>query len=241
MSHPPSKPSYTVEELLKRIEQRREELGLTERAAAVLAGLSPSQIRTMRRQYVEGKQRAASLRTIDKLAGALRTTPEWLTTGVGQESVRPAERVPAPQTDSDLRLMGAVAAGVWLENSIEAGQSQHVSVPPDPRYPFYHQFAYEVRGSSTDRFARPGDFLIVVDRQAANLALRPGDIVIATVKKGRLHEVTARRYTLGPYGHELHYEASEPPYQTGIFFSDTEGSEGVTIGGIVVAVYRKLT
>src|SRR4029077_13336127 len=76
---------------LKRIEQRRQELGLSERKTAVVARLSPSQIRTMRRQMQEGKQRGVSVRTIGGLAQALQTTPEWLILGTGPKE--PAKEV----------------------------------------------------------------------------------------------------------------------------------------------------
>ena len=66
-----------LSDFLNRIEQRRLQLGFSERRAAVEAGLSPSQIRTMRRQWREGKQRGVSVRTVASLARALHTTPEW--------------------------------------------------------------------------------------------------------------------------------------------------------------------
>ena len=74
-----------LSDFLKRIEQRRQELGISERRAAVDARLSPSQIRTMRRQWRESKQRGVSIRTVAGLAHALRTTPEWLISGIGPE------------------------------------------------------------------------------------------------------------------------------------------------------------
>src|ERR1700722_19129013 len=72
---------------LKRIEQRRQQVGFSERRTAVEAHLSPSQIRTMRRQWREGKQRGVSARTVVSLAEALQTTPEWLISGTGPEEV----------------------------------------------------------------------------------------------------------------------------------------------------------
>ena len=76
-----------LSDFLKRIEQRRQELGFSERRTAVEARLSPSQIRTMRRQWREGKQRGVSVRTVAGLAQALQTTPEWLISGTGPEEV----------------------------------------------------------------------------------------------------------------------------------------------------------
>ena len=67
------------------LENRLEKRGLTAHAAAIRAGLSPSQIGTMRRQYELGQQHGVSIRTVAKLAAALDTTPEWLLSGTGPE------------------------------------------------------------------------------------------------------------------------------------------------------------
>ena len=106
-----------LSDFLKRIEQRRQELGFSERRTAVEARLSPSQIRTMRRQMQEGKQRGVSVRTIGGLAQALQTTPEWLISGTGPKNRQKviAERQQGPGATAGLRLVGAVGAGLWLE------------------------------------------------------------------------------------------------------------------------------
>jgi transcriptional regulator with XRE-family HTH domain len=106
-----------LSDFLKRIEQRRQELGFSERRTAVEARLSPSQIRTMRRQMQEGKQRGVSIRTIGGLAQALQTTPEWLISGMGPEEVI-AKGQQDPGVTAGLRLVGAVGAGLWLESTL---------------------------------------------------------------------------------------------------------------------------
>jgi SOS-response transcriptional repressor LexA len=228
-------------ELLRRVDERRQELDLSERAVALKAGLSASQVRTMRRQHRERKQRGASLRTITKLARALEVTPEWLMSGAGQREVIRTEK--DGETANGLRLAGTVAAGTWVEIGSDKGDGQRVSVPPDPRYPAHYQSAYEVRGTSTDRFARPGDFLIVVDRNATGLPLRSGDIIIVTQVKDDLREVTARRYRMpdsAPSGCALCFESDDPRYRQWIELPTVEGNERVMLGGIVVGVYRPL-
>jgi transcriptional regulator with XRE-family HTH domain len=229
---------------LNRIEQRRRELGLSERKAAVVARLSPSQIRTMRRQNQEGKQRGVSVRTIGGLAEALRTTPEWLILGTGPKEftkeVTP-ERQPGPGTIAGLRLMGAVGAGHWLETASNS-ETQVAPGPADPRFPAGYQSAYEVRGTSLDRIARPGDFLIVFDRKAAGAPLRSGDMVMVTRTKNGLHEITARRFrttTTSP-GCYLTFESNDPKHNAGVWLPHDESDEGLLLGGIVVGVYRPL-
>jgi SOS-response transcriptional repressor LexA len=227
-------------EIIKRIEQRRLKLGMSERAAAVQAGLSPSQIRTMRRQHLEGKQRGASARTIAQLARALRTTPEWLMSGTGQVELAPAANPTG--NGQGLHLAGAVGAGLWIEPATENNETQLAPAPADPRFPPEHQSAYQVRGASIDRLAQSGDFLIVLDREATGLPLRSDDIVIVTRTKNGLRETTARRFrtrTSAP-GCELTFESSDPKHNVGIWLPHQESTESLSLGGIVVGMYRPL-
>jgi SOS-response transcriptional repressor LexA len=226
-------------QFLARLDQKRQEMDLSERATAVRAGLSPSQIRTMRRQLLEGKQHGVSIRTVARLANALNTTPEWLISGtVGAEK---SESLGDPKSRSGLPLGGVVAAGVWIEDGANNDEAQFTCVPADPRYPRQYQSAYEVRGNSTDLFARAGDFLIVVDREASGLPLRSGDIVIVTQHKQGLREATARRYRATDGGGcELEFDSTDSRHCRWVGLPNDEGKVGVQLGGIVVGAYRPL-
>jgi hypothetical protein len=231
--------AYQLSEILRRIDQRQAQLKLSDRAVSLAAGLSASQIRTMRRQHRIGLQHGASIRTIAHLAEALRTTPEWLISGTGQKGVA----AQAPQSTGSapwLRLAGAVGAGLWIEATSENNDPQFVPVPADPRYPAQYQSAYEVRGTSTDRFARPGDFLMVVDRAAAALPVRSGDIVIVTRNKDGLREVTARRFQGSAPNCELRFESTDPRYAGPPLLVRDSDQADMVLGGIAVAVYRPL-
>ena len=229
--------------LLQRIEQRRRELGLSERKTALVARLSPGQIRTMRRQMREGKQHSVSIRTIGGLAQALQTTPEWLILGTGpKELIR--EAVPEKQQSSaanvGLRLAGVAGAGLWQEAASENADPQFVQVPAHLRYPMEYQSAYEVRGTSSNRFAQPGDYLIVVDRATAGLPVRSGDLVIVTRAKDGLCEVTARRILGSAPNYELCFESTDPRYAESPILMRDPSQAGLTLGGIVAAVFRPL-
>jgi len=227
-----------LRELIARVDQRRRQLGLSERATALKAGLSPSQIRTMRRQLLEGKQRGISVRTVAHLANVLGTTPEWLISGSGEKDSAELRRCGRPR--GGLRLAGVVGAGVWVEAGADDDAAHFVTVPPDPRYPAQYQSAYEVRGTSTDRFARPGDFLIVVDRKAVGLPLRSGDITLVAQIKGDLREVTARRFHRSGPNCELRFESTDVRYSgPPLLVRDLEETSTI-LGGMVVGVYRPL-
>jgi SOS-response transcriptional repressor LexA len=228
-----------LEAILARIDRRLQRQNLSARAACLRAGLSAGQIKTMRQQHRSGRQHGVSSRTIAQLAAALGTTPEWLTSGIGPEDATPAAR-----RQSGLPLAGIIAAGIWTEAApTEQEQQQESLVPADPRYSRNYQFAYEVRGSSVDRIARPGDFLIVVDRTAADLALRPGDIVVVTRNKNGMREMTARRLQASTPNCELQFESNDPRYAgPSLQLRSEQGAAGdIHIGGIAIGVYRPLT
>ena len=208
----------------------------------------------MRRQYKAGTQHGASTRTIAQLAVALRTSPEWLMSGTGPEEREPAV-LDAPYIDATayhehqigpaavgLGMAGVVAAGQWLEPGVSAVEPKQTRVPADPRYPAHLQRAYEVHGTAIDRVARPGDFLIVVDRLSAGLTPRSGDLVIVTRTKQDLREVTARRLQVSGQDIELRYNSTDPRYDgTLIQLRAINSDSAITVGEIVVAVYRPLT
>jgi SOS-response transcriptional repressor LexA len=229
--------------LLSRIDRRLDRENLSARAACLKAGLSAGQIKTMRRQHRMKRQHGVSSRTLMRLANALNTTPEWLTSGTG-----PEERVPSNSLGAGgglaLPLAGVVAAGVWTEVTSDTVDLQQSPVPPDPRYPPSSQYAYEVRGNSVDRIARAGDFLIVVDREKTGLSVRPGDIVILTREKDGLQEVTARRFQKGDTDCLLTFDSTDKRYNDAVLqlrsLRDQQDAPPAVLGGIAIGVYRPL-
>ena len=151
-------------------------------------------------------------------------------------------RIEQPSSQSvGLPIAGSVAAGVWVEPATGNIGQQFAVIPADPRYPAQHQSAWEVRDNSIDRVARPGDFLIVVDRLAAELPLRTGDLVIVTRQKSDLHEITSRRFAAdfehGPRGCRLDFELSDPRRAVRVVVRDVQETDpNFSIGGVVVSV-----
>jgi hypothetical protein len=93
----PEGESSSLAAVLERINRRRAALPsprnparpLSERAASVLAGLSPDYLRSLRRQHEKDIQKGITTNAGIKLARALRTTPSWLLHGRGPEIVEP--------------------------------------------------------------------------------------------------------------------------------------------------------
>lgn len=73
-------------EILERVERRLSSLGISASAASKAAGLSEDAIRNLRRAAKSGTGRqGVSTRTLDALARALKTNPDWLLNGTGDE------------------------------------------------------------------------------------------------------------------------------------------------------------
>lgn len=83
-----------LRDVLKRIDERLEAMGLKESKAAKMAGLSDSAIRNIRRAVNDGKDtQGVSILTLEKLAPVLDTTPGWLLDGGTFVSARVMERL----------------------------------------------------------------------------------------------------------------------------------------------------
>lgn len=83
-----------LKDVLDRIDERLKAMGLKESKAATLAGLSDSAIRNIRRAVKDGKEnQGISIKTLEKLAPVLDTTPGWLLEGGAFISARVMERL----------------------------------------------------------------------------------------------------------------------------------------------------
>lgn len=80
------------QQVLSRIQQRLDVVGLTESSAALQAGLSDSAIRNVRRNLAMGKDAKFSARTLEALAPVLQTTAAWLIDGTGDAGLSVKQR-----------------------------------------------------------------------------------------------------------------------------------------------------
>jgi SOS-response transcriptional repressor LexA len=237
-------------DILARIESRQKVVGLSDHAASLEAGLSRDAIRSMRRGLKDGKQEGVQSRTIRALAAPLHTTPEWLMTGEGPESLDADEIAPRAPF---LEVVGEIAAGVWIaadKHLVDPPRLPYL-VPPDPMYSQSAQFALIMRGSSFNRYAADGDAVICIDVRRANLRLQNNDLVLAWSVQvgGSLREITARRLHLQRNGTgELTYESTDDR-----FASTTErvslrdegrvtkvGAAEISVTAVVCGIYRSV-
>lgn len=123
------------DQLIARIDERLEALGLTAAGASKKASLSADAIRNIYRAQATGSRKGVSTRTIEQLAEALETTPQWLM-GSDAETLRP----------STVPVVGYVQAGAEaVLFSAGQGPFDYVTAPEGSTE---HTVAAEIRGTS---------------------------------------------------------------------------------------------
>lgn len=146
-----------LSKILDRINERLEAVGLSESAAAKLAGLSADAIRNVRRKVESGDTAGGvSSRTLEKLAPVLQTTVDYLMTGQGEGEVG---------NWSTVIGMGYIGAGAQIEPEFE-------QVPPEGLFTVDVPFAIPegiialgVRGDSMLPRYDDGDVILVYSEQ----------------------------------------------------------------------------
>lgn len=233
-----------------RIQARLDALAITPRAASISAGMSPDAIRGIFRNA----DSSPTVETLTKLAGALKTTPEWLAFGV-DEDIAKAQEETAKQEPAFLPVIGEVAAGRWLEadDHVDAPEYDPVPVQPDSRWRKEDQYGLLVRGTSLNRIALDGDILACVNAIAARYKPREDDLVIVEMRRnaGLLRQRTAKRYMRQGTHVELWPDSDDPRWQKPIIIphglnalesalDDDEGRIDVSIIALVTWVHRPI-
>lgn len=128
-----------LRDVVHRVEHRLEALGLSAQAASVQAGLSRDAIRNMQRaaRQDDGRQ-GVSTKTLSSLATVLKTSPQWLLEGVGDE-----------EGEGTVPLVGHVGAGSAAHfYATGDGELDRVESPKNATK---YTVAVEIRGDSLGR------------------------------------------------------------------------------------------
>jgi SOS-response transcriptional repressor LexA len=215
----------------RRIRERLKTLKKSMRGASLDSGLSAEAIGKILSQ----PQNSPTLTTIEKLAKGLETTPEWLAFEIA------VHRPEHPSID----IRGDVAAGLWLEvHAVDEHALDNIPLTADPRYPASAQYALGVRGTSIDRVARPGDYLLCVDIGMTGIEPHADDIVIVERRRAQsgVREVTAKRIERRGKTIYLHPDSDDPRWQEPIVIDGRKKSddEEIVIIALVSGVYRPI-
>lgn len=236
--------------ILARIYPRMNELGIpSERNLGILADEKPELVRSVRRQVETDKQVGISVKTLHLLAVPLHLNTQWLQFGTGpREASAETPSVPVTMRVSRargndnvpaLQVRGAAVVDGWFGESASPLIGGLSPPPADPAYPLSAQYALLVGDTSLNRYAQPGDFLIVLDPTVDIVKIEPAThlvVVSRTMKGNNLRELTVRRASLiNGSKMELRFESTDSHFTREPLITDGN----ISIVGVVLAVYRR--
>lgn len=153
----------------------------------------------------------------------------------------PAAPAPIDTSDQPLKLLGEVAAGVWLEADADFFEELPTSIFPDPRYSAKAQFVLRNRGESMNMFFDNGTLLHVVDVVKAKLEPRQGDVVIVERRRASgEREVSAKRMDFDPSGRVIFKAQSrEDRFKDYVLSTEVDDGESIVVAGVVLKAVRE--
>jgi transcriptional regulator with XRE-family HTH domain len=242
-------------ELLRRIEGRLTELGISERKACMRANVGVDFVRDIRR-----RDHSPKVDKLSRLAKVLEVPAAYLSEAITEAPTTAG----APFAMTTILVRGAVQAGIWNEaTEWPADEWSAVTVPSDLRYPGIDRFGLLVCGNSMDRLYPAGTVVIGVRFSDLAREPKPGERVVV-MRRSRLtgeYEATLKEYEIDAQGrHILWPRSSDPEFQAPIVLngpapladstnkipimaakSDPAGSAGdadIAIVALIVGSYR---
>ncbi|CAM1653993.1 Peptidase S24/S26A/S26B/S26C [Bartonella apis] len=191
-----------LDKILERIDKRLDAVGIKESRASLLAGLSNSAIRNMRRKVKRGDiNGGVETKTLAALAPVLKTNLAWLTDGIGNEDGDAVELV-----RNDVPLISWISAGEMTDQDCVTDTSVF-PVVTTYNLPEGEWIALRVDGPSMNKISPPDSIIFVNTRDKRLVA--NGCYVIAD-ETGR---ATYKRYrpTETPPWQPASYEHIDPP------------------------------
>ncbi len=220
-------------EIVNRIREGLDRLGLSPRKASIEAGYGPDLIR----DWFDDHSVMPRVDSIEALSSVLRMTPEELAFGRKPRRARREQRM--------LQIIGEVAAGLWHDvDGAEEREWPQYPVPFDPRYPEEAQYGLLVVGTSINRIAQNGDVLQCLDVGISGVGPQEDDVVVVERRRGQAgqKEVTAKRYRPRGAVIELAPDSTDARW-TESFVIDPRipaGDEEIAVIAVVIGVYKPL-
>lgn len=189
--------------------------------------------------------------TLRKYASAFGVTLNWLLTGLG-DTPRQSDQSELSETQTGstlsanrLPIIGGVQGGAFMEAwPAMAEPFETLPVVPDEKYPESKQYLLEVRGPSMNMKFPDGSFAhcVEISYKPGTRMPEPGTFVIVERHKAGLIEVTIKELRLNAEGqYELWPRSTDPAWKAPIVLNDGSGVDEVSIKGIVVGCYTKMT
>lgn len=208
-----------------RIREARKRAGKTLEDLADATGLSPGYISRM-----ESAARNVSTKNLRKIAEALGTTADRL---ISEDEPEPVAH--------EMPVRGEVRAGAWLEIDGDPAELETIPALPDPRFAGAPQYALRGVGTSMNKVAPPGQYVIVASWPELGVELRDGDLVVVKRSRAMTYEVTLKRARKGEKGEwQLWPESTDPRYQEPVILGDGDRDVEVSVIAKVVGRYEPL-
>ncbi|MEN9924306.1 MAG: hypothetical protein RL268_432 [Pseudomonadota bacterium] len=203
---------------------------------AATGGKSPHIVR----EILRGRSNNPTLETLVGLSRALGIDISRLVSG--GEGVMPRVGSVAPY--ERLEVLGAVAAGVWREQTEWPEEDRYfIEVGPSPVVGG-ERFALRMEGNSMDKLIPPGSDLECLRTIFGEIEPVPGDIVIVQRDRHDMHELTCKRLDHDGKNYILRAESTRPEFQEPIVIgrpdADNFSDDGVQIIGIVLRAHQRL-
>lgn len=192
------------------------------------------------REILRGRSNNPTLETLLGLSRALEMDISRLVSG--SEGVMP--RVGGVTPYERLQVLGAVAAGVWREQTEWPEEDRYfIEVGPSP-VAGGERFALRMEGHSMDKLIPPGSDLECLRTIFGEIEPVPGDIVIVQRDRHDMHELTCKRLDHDGKNYILRAESTRPEFQEPIIIgrpdADNFSDDGVQIIGIVLRAHQRL-
>jgi SOS-response transcriptional repressor LexA len=192
------------------------------------------------RDIIKGKSANPTLETLVGLARALELDISQMIPAAS--AIMP--RIGGSHAHETLEVIGAVAAGVWREETTWGTEDRYlIEVSPNP-FPGSERFALRMEGHSMDKVIPPGSDLECLRVTYGYVEPQPGDIVIVQRERHDLHELTCKRLDHDGQNFILRAESTRAEFQEPITIGrpdeNSVSDHGVTIIAIVLRAHQSL-
>ncbi len=224
-----------LKDVLQRIEERLDAVGLTAAAASRKAGLSVDAIRNIRRKVEAGDEGASvNASTLQALAPVLQTTVAYL--AGGSEGAPAGDVSQAHPQLQPATVAGKVAAGMFFEvDEFDQSERETVLVPSDPRYPHARVVLFDVEGMSMNdlrpRPILPGDRVVALSFEDLNIPIRDGMVVVVerTRDGGHTREWSVKQVEFYQDRIEFHPRSTDPRYKPIVVMHQDNPDDGTEV------------
>lgn len=210
----------------EKVKMYREALGLSQPELAAKIGVKQATISQLENGVNKGSKH------LPRIAAELGVTVAAL-----DESL-PATIITAALVGLPIR--GEVRAGAWLEIDDQPEALGRIPMAPDIRYKLQRQYALRVVGTSMNKVAKPGVFVVVADWSDNGAELQDGDLVVVRRERDHTYEVTLKRAKMGRKAWELWPESDDPKHQEPLKLEHDNPEWTVSVIGKVIGKYEPL-